>query len=1272
MMVQKNISSNKPGTRRRWKKILAIVTIAATVLLLLVVISTYLYVTSDRFLKGVLLVRLGKQVGQKITVERIELHPFSRIQIQKLAAVSLKDQQPLLQIEKLDVQYNLLAILLQKKMAIRQLDLTGLQLTARRDAKGQWNFEPAERAAPEVAPAKRVPVKKPSKAKPTKLALPKLAIESIRIADANILLIDEGQKPGTPRSLAINNIVVEVKDLVAGRSGSLHLHAEPRLHEGTATDIRRGKIQLDSQISLDSTLKGMTCTGDLSITGVQGVLQGVQVKNFALSSHHDIKLEEAGVVALRALTLAFMHNDRPGGEIHITGNLNTAKQEGALTVSVKDINRNLLDLAFAHAGVQFQDTTINVNNKIEITEAGQAVRMAGTVDVRDFSLLAPAFHPQPTEPMQVTAEYDGQIDLKQQIAKLNQFNFHASQKGREFGKGSLNQPLVIALGQAELPGSAPAETRFVLRIHDLDITQFEPFLVPSPEFDLKGGVIQLDMLVTSHEQGKKIRLTGDAEVRNLKVSVAGSDLGSLDVAAKLSCSLENGETLIVKPVEIVVSQDGKRSGEVRLESTADLKRKQMDATINMKNLDLTAFRMFYADVKEVELKSALVDFQGALQAIDSQKQILAEGTLTVRNVALQLPTVPSKPEYALGLNSTYKMGFNYDTNIASVEAFTLELQERNRRVAEITLAKPVKLPLQEIAQPGAKLQVPDSKLTIQCSDLGLELFNPILVAIAGIEVAKGSFSTASELVCENNLDTIVFKGTSDIKDLSVSLPGMGLNGISANSTYDVVLAKRKTATIRSFETRLRKLNKPAGQLAVAGSVDLDTLDGKFDISLEGINERLMADFIHQYMPDVELKSATVNFVTSLELANNLQKVNSKGKLTVENIRLARKDMSQAADQAFRVVLAHDISMAGQLYDLKSLTLEIARGSLPPQRLSCKALVDLRKPAGKSNITITSKGLNLDQYLGDIIQMPGKTTTGQATRGRQPSARQTSIPSTPPREIGPIDLGDLNLEGNIDIASLVFSGFTMEDLIVHFLVDASTVTIDKCAMKMNQGEVNLTGKVQTNVPGFRYDVELEVKNLAIAPFTDAFVPPLRNMIEGTLNCQAVVQGQGLLPENLAKNLSGNVTFDVSDGRLNNVPVLDAIAGLTKILELQELQFYSAKGRFDAQNGKVTIPELDFIGKLQKLGVTGWVNFNQEIEFEVALALGAGLDKKVRDLRYIGELLTTQDGYVRLPIPIVVTGTLTKPKARFELTESLKDVGKDLLRDVLKKQLEKLME
>ena len=106
--------------------------------------------------------------------------------------------------------------------------------------------------------------------------------------------------------------------------------------------------------------------------------------------------------------------------------------------------------------------------------------------------------------------------------------------------------------------------------------------------------------------------------------------------------------------------------------------------------------------------------------------------------------------------------------------------------------------------------------------------------------------------------------------------------------------------------------------------------------------------------------------------------------------------------------------------------------------------------------------------------------------------------------------------------------------------------------------------------------------------------------------------------------------------------------------------------------MTIPELDFIGKLQKLGVTGWVNFNQEIEFEVALALGAGLDKKVRDLRYIGELLTAQDGYVKLPIPIVVTGTLTKPKAKFKLTESLKDVGKDLLRDALKKQLEKLME
>jgi uncharacterized protein involved in outer membrane biogenesis len=422
-----------------------------------------------------------------------------------------------------------------------------------------------------------------------------------------------------------------------------------------------------------------------------------------------------------------------------------------------------------------------------------------------------------------------------------------------------------------------------------------------------------------------------------------------------------------------------------------------------------------------------------------------------------------------------------------------------------------------------------------------------------------------------------------------------------------------------------------------------------------------------------MKSATVTSGVSVQLANNFQKIDAKGKTTIENIRVATKEAPQVAQQAFKVVVAHDLSMAGQLYDLKSLDVEFSRGSLSPQTLSCKAAVDLRTSGGKSNVTISSKGLNLDEYLGDVIQMPGKAAPGGSASNKQTPARPESASPTPPgQEIGPIDLSNLNLEGNINIASLVFSGMTFKDILVHLLVEKNTVTIDKCAMKINEGDVSLTGKIQTNVPGFRYDAALEVKNLAVAPFVDSFVPQLRNVIEGTMSCQSSAKGQGLQPDSLAKNLSGNFSFTMSDGQLSNVPVLNTIAELTRISELQEVRFYTAKGRFDAQNGRITIPELDFVGKQQKLGLTGWANFNQEIELQISLALGAGLEKKVQDIKYIGELLTTKDGYVELPIPIVIGGTLAKPKARFKLSESIKEVGKDLFKDALKKQLEKLRE
>lgn len=497
------ISNQTPPKGRRWLKWLA--SIVSIVVVLLVV--AYFVVTSSGFLKAVVLPRVNAALNAQLAVADLGLSPFSQLVLRDVK-LTPKDAAPLLNAGLVRVRYNLLAILA-GKIVIEEVTIESPTVTIVEHADGTSNLDPLLKK--NAAEAKTAGAKAPS----AKSAQPPIVdIKFVALKNATIRRVKE-IKGGGSESVEVSNLNVTATNIKNAGSGKLDVSAAVAI-ENVAT----GSVD-----SLQATLAGnfsFDLTADLKPGAVNGKAAfAVQKANgkFAnatsLNASFDCALTPSEV---KELALRFMKADATLAELRVSGPFDAAKTEGRLKVELTSLDRKLLNIAGAVAGIDFGTTAINSTNVLELTKGGSAITASGQLDAARVRITRQS---QTTPTVDLHCDYNISINRNDQSALLKSLTVTGTQNQGPLLRAELTSPMTFAWSETSSAGDAALN----VAVTDLNLADWRAFAADlAPE-----GKANLKLKLLSQQGGKQLTFDLDSQVDGLSAKFGSNAIHRADV-----------------------------------------------------------------------------------------------------------------------------------------------------------------------------------------------------------------------------------------------------------------------------------------------------------------------------------------------------------------------------------------------------------------------------------------------------------------------------------------------------------------------------------------------------------------------------------------------------------------------------------------------------------------------------------------------------------------------------------------------------------------------
>jgi len=524
-----------PRKRRRGLRLL--LGIPAGLIALLLV--AYFVLTSSAFFKGVVLPRVSRQVGAKVTVAEASIHPFSEVRLTGLK-VQTTGENPLLTSQEVAVKYSLWGML-RGRYRIESISIVKPALELTQNADGTSNLDPILEALAQMSAETEPPPSEPTEAgAPPQVELAKLSIQNAHIRvirhhtgdQRDVLEVEglgltlEGVKNGGTAALSAQaGLNVDLNPPPPGAAGALQSRLSSEFKLRFSKDLQPTQIQGAARIE---------------VAQAAGALAGAQ--NLALSLETDITPEAVRQAALRAF-----QGQTALAELTCSGPFDFAKQEGQLTISARGIDRRLLNLAGAAAGVDFGKTSIESTNVLTLAKQAQAIQLAGALKLRQFSLTRSNLT---TPPLDLSLNYDLDTDLAAGRAVLRKLSVNGRQKNQPLLTGGLVKPMTLdwSSGQA-----GPEESALSLTLTNLNLADWAQFTGGMAA----AGQAAARMDVTSRQAGRELTLLVDGRLAGLRAAFGTNAIEQLDLTFHLDTQIAEFQRVALRQAKLEVAHAGR-------------------------------------------------------------------------------------------------------------------------------------------------------------------------------------------------------------------------------------------------------------------------------------------------------------------------------------------------------------------------------------------------------------------------------------------------------------------------------------------------------------------------------------------------------------------------------------------------------------------------------------------------------------------------------------------------------------------------------------------
>ncbi len=275
-----------------------------------------------------------------------------------------------------------------------------------------------------------------------------------------------------------------------------------------------------------------------------------------------------------------------------------------------------------------------------------------------------------------------------------------------------------------------------------------------------------------------------------------------------------------------------------------------------------------------------------------------------------------------------------------------------------------------------------------------------------------------------------------------------------------------------------------------------------------------------------------------------------------------------------------------------------------------------------------------------------------------------------REVSGLHIMDLALETNLQ--KITYQNYTIENF--DGLLESKNlfVTLKKLKMKIFNGDIFATAKIDLPIPKPTYQAQIEVKNLDTDLVIKNQFPEFSKSLTGFASGQISLEGTGIKENEVLKNLHGSAKLNVIKGTWSGAKALKAIgeklSGISGATEaLGKIQ---VGDRFKTLAAEISIQDEKLIIKrsradMEETGAS--IEAAGMVGFDKRLSLEGNLFVKLKD---VPKDIRAADG--RAQIPFEISGKADAPEVDWQKT--LRVVGKAYAKDegrkIINKEIDKL--
>jgi AsmA protein len=293
-------------------------------------------------------------------------------------------------------------------------------------------------------------------------------------------------------------------------------------------------------------------------------------------------------------------------------------------------------------------------------------------------------------------------------------------------------------------------------------------------------------------------------------------------------------------------------------------------------------------------------------------------------------------------------------------------------------------------------------------------------------------------------------------------------------------------------------------------------------------------------------------------------------------------------------------------------------------------------------------------IDDLLTLAGKE---EPQTGQQKA--QTPVSTGAVKEPEPMDL-KLSAQGEVKVDSAIYQGLNMSDFLMNFMFKNNKLSISKMTAKAGKGKFDLNSTVDFSKPGYSYKLSSKLDSLHADEVVNSLFPKAKDTIFGILSFNLKLNGSGTLPDKLKKNLIADGDFNVLDGKITDTGISEGLASFLNIGELKTINLSKADGTVKIRN---SIARLDSVFESDDLAMDpkGEIGMDESLDLAFDLKMSPEFTKKAAGSD-IAKYIKSDEGWGM--IPLIVKGTLAKPKYTVDVAKAGKRV--------IKKEADKILD